>query len=173
MIGPVESVPDNITVWRLVNERHKDTVFSGEGARLYGGRWNSKGIPLVYTASSLSLALLEMLVQTDPLPMFYVAVSAILPKGMAMAVVQMENLPEGWRHPIAPEALKLIGTEWVRSGISCAMRVPSSVLPQENNYLINPAHPQFNDIIIGKSEEIATDERLISAFGKAGAADEE
>ena len=66
-------------LWRLVTPRFARTAFSGEGARLYGGRWNRKGVPMVYTAGSLSLAVLEMLVQDEPLRARYRTIAATLP----------------------------------------------------------------------------------------------
>src|SRR5712691_10095911 len=71
-----------LTVWRLVTARFAKSAFSGEGARLYGGRWNRKGVPLVYTAGTQSLAMLEMLVQDEPLRARYVVIEARIPKGV-------------------------------------------------------------------------------------------
>jgi len=69
-----------LTVWRLVTARFADTAFSGDGARLYGGRWNRKGVPLVYAAGSQSLAMLEMLVQDEPLRARYVMIRVRIPR---------------------------------------------------------------------------------------------
>ena len=82
-----------LTVWRLVTARFADRAFSGEGARLYGGRWNRKGVPLVYTAGSQSLAMLEMLVQDEPLRARYVIIPAHIPKGLKITSSNSRNSP--------------------------------------------------------------------------------
>lgn len=88
-----------LTVWRLVTARYADTAFSGEGARLYGGRWNRKGVAMVYTAGSQSLAMLEMLVQDQPLRARYVVIPAVLPKTVTVEHILPEQLPADWREP--------------------------------------------------------------------------
>ena len=75
------------TVWRLVTARFADTAFSGDGARLYGGRWNRKGVPLVYAAGSQSLAMLEMLVQDEPLRARYVMIRVRIPEQVRISQV--------------------------------------------------------------------------------------
>ncbi len=89
------------TVWRITTRRFADTAFSGEGARLYGGRWNRPGQSLVYTAESRSLALLEMLVQDDPLRASYVLIPAQLAADIAIDSLQPADLPLDWRAPAA------------------------------------------------------------------------
>lgn len=148
-------------VWRLVTARFADTAFSGEGARLYGGRWNRKGQPVVYTAGSQSLAVLEMLVQDEPLRARYVMIPATLPKGLKMERIQVPNLPADWRDPAQREALRERGGEWLGRRSSAVLAVPSAVIPAETNYLLNPLHPAFARIQIGTPEVFATDPRLI------------
>ena len=82
-----------LRVWRLVTARFVDTAFSGEGARRYGGRWNKKGIPLVYTACSQSLAMLEILVQDEPLRARYVMIPAEIPTGIKIDRISPDQLP--------------------------------------------------------------------------------
>ena len=148
------------TVWRLLTARFAHSAFSGEGARLYGGRWNRKGTPMVYTAGSQSLAMLEMLVQDEPLRARYVMLSAALPKNLKIARVTPAQLPADWRDPGARDQLQAIGTDWVNRGSSAALVVPSAVIPSETNYLLNPLHPSMARIVIGKPQEFITDLRL-------------
>lgn len=129
------------TVWRLVTARFAESAFTGDGARLYGGRWNRKGVALVYTSGSQSLAMLEMLVQDDPLRARYVMIPATIPRGVAIERVAVETLPPGWRELGAREQLQAIGSEWAKSGSSAVLAVPSAVIPAEHNYLLNPLHP--------------------------------
>jgi len=150
------------TVWRLVTARYAATAFSGEGARLYGGRWNRKGVPMVYTAGSQSLAVLEALVQDQPLRARYLMIPAILPKNLEIERVAAERLPANWRSLAAREELQTIGGEWARSASSAVLAVPSAVIPAETNYLLNPLHPQFARIEFGEARELVTDFRLLN-----------
>ena len=150
-----------LTVWRLVTARFADTAFSGEGARLYGGRWNRKHVPMVYTAATQSLAMLELLVQDDPLRARYVMIPAFIPADLPIEYLAANSLPEGWRELGAREHLQQIGTEWARSARSPVLAVPSAVIPSETNYLLNPQHPAFNQIQVGAPLEFITDLRLI------------
>jgi RES domain-containing protein len=150
-----------IVVWRLLTARFAETAFSGEGARLYGGRWNRKGVAMVYTAGSQSLAMLELLVQDEPLRARYVMIPASVPKNLKIERVVPEQLPANWRDPAAREQLQTVGTDWIRRGSSAILAVPSSVIPAETNYLLNPHHPSFAKIEIGQGQAFVTDLRLI------------
>jgi RES domain-containing protein len=151
-----------LSVWRLVTVRFAKSTFSGDGARLYGGRWNRKGVPLVYTAATRSLAVLEMLVQDEPLRARYVMIEVRIPKGVQIDRVKIEDLPAGWRSMAARENLQAIGTEWARKRDTAMLAVPSAVIPAESNYLLNPLHAEFGRIRIGKPEKFETDLRLIT-----------
>jgi RES domain-containing protein len=148
------------TVWRVVTERYAETAFSGEGARLYGGRWNPKGVAMVYTAQTQSLALLEMLVQDAPLRARYVMIPARIPEQIVVNVDQ-GALPADWRELSARDALQQIGAAWIHAGTSAALAVPSAVVPAEFNYLLNPAHPDYAHIEIGTRTEWLADQRLL------------
>ena len=150
-----------LIVWRLLTARFAQSAFSGEGARLYGGRWNRKGIPMVYTAGSQSLAMLELLVQDEPLRARYVMVPATLPKNLTIERIAPNQLAANWRDSAAREQLQIIGADWVRRGSSPVLAVPSVVIPTETNYLLNPLHPEFARIAVGKPEAFVTDLRLI------------
>ena len=151
-----------LTVWRLTTARFAKSAFSGDGARLYGGRWNRRGVPLVYTAASQSLAMLEMLVQDEPLRARYVMIEARLPKGVMIDRIKVEDLPSDWREIAAREKLRSIGTQWATQRRAAILAVPSVVIPSEINYLLNPLHPDFRRIKIGKPQKFETDLRLIS-----------
>ncbi len=150
-----------LTVWRLLTARFAQSAFSGEGARLYGGRWNRQGVAMVYTAGSQSLAMLEMLVQDEPLRARYVMVPASLPKNLKIERVLPGQLPADWRDLGAREQLQAIGTDWARRKSSAVLAVPSVVIPIETNYLLNPLHPAFTRILIGRAEAFVTDLRLM------------
>ncbi|MBT0961330.1 RES family NAD+ phosphorylase [Denitromonas iodatirespirans] len=148
------------TLWRLVTARFADTAFSGEGARLYGGRWNRKGVPMVYTAASQSLAMLEILVQDEPLRARYVMIPATLPKRFKVEQIELAELPEQWNDPANRAHLQALGSDWIARGSSAVLAVPSAVIPAERNYLINPRHPDFAKIDIGPPQDFVTDLRL-------------
>lgn len=150
-----------LSVWRITTSAFARSAFSGEGARLYGGRWNPEGVPLVYTAASQSLALLEMLVQDQPLRARYVVIEARIPARVAIHRVGIDRLPPNWRDVGAREDLRVIGAEWARKRATAVLRVPSAIVPDESNYLLNPLHLDFRRIKVGKPSPVETDLRLI------------
>lgn len=154
------------TGWRIVTARFVAAAFSGEGARLYGGRWNPKGVPLVYTAESQALAVLEILVQDEPLRARYVLMPAHLPDDLALDRVTVDQLPPDWRTPGGRSELQRRGAAWVRRGMSAVLAVPSAVIPAETNYLLNPGHPDFARVEIGPPQELVTDLRLVKRVSR-------
>jgi RES domain-containing protein len=131
-------------LWRITRKAFLDQALAGLGARKYGGRWNSRGVAVVYTSESLELAVLEALVHLDIdlLPRDYYQVGFELDDTLVAA--PSHDLPRGWdRQPPYPPEAQVIGDTWVRSGSSLALRVPASVLPSRSNILINPAHPEM------------------------------
>ncbi len=148
------------SIWRITTRRFADQAFSGEGARLYGGRWNRVGQAVIYTAESRSLALLEMLVQDEPLRAHYVLIPAHLHENVSLETLDTTVLPKDWRTPAGREALQTLGSAWLRQARTCVLVVPSAVMPAELNYLINPLHPDFKHIALGEPETLNTDMRL-------------
>jgi RES domain-containing protein len=106
------------------------------------------------------LALLEMLVQDEPLRAHYVLIPAHLPETLSIETVQPKSLPTQWRTPTGREALQALGGQWLRERRSCVLAVPSAVVPAELNFLINPLHPDFGRILLGSQETLETDMRL-------------
>jgi RES domain-containing protein len=151
-----------LKVWRLSKLRYAEAAWTGEGARLLGGRWNPPGIPLVYTSLSLSLAVLEVLVHLPARtqPEDWVSVSAELDASEPDADrVDVSLLPHDWRRVDHP-ALQRIGEEWVRSRRSLLLLVPSVIVDGELNALVNPTHPSAASIRIGKPKPFHFDDRL-------------
>ncbi|WOD17384.1 RES family NAD+ phosphorylase [Paraburkholderia kirstenboschensis] len=149
-----------LTVWRVVTQRYADTAFSGEGARLYGGRWNPKGVAMVYTAQTHSLGLLEMLVQDSPSRAHYVMIPARFPETIVERIGPA-SLPADWRDISARAELQQVGTAWSQTRASAVLAAPSAVVPAETNYLLNPNHTDFVHVEIGAREEWLTDPRLL------------
>lgn len=147
-------------VWRVCSKRHQ--LFDGEGARQYGGRWNHAGTSVVYTSGSLSLAALELFVHVDIdiVSADLVAIQADLPDSLVIENVRIESLPRDWRRYPAPEALKDVGTAWTAEGATAVLAVPSAVIPEERNYLLNPARRDFKRIRIHKPMPFHFDPRM-------------
>jgi RES domain-containing protein len=146
--------------WRVVKRRLADDAFDGEGAFQHGGRWNSPGTRVVYAASTTSLAILEVIVHgVEPLLDYYAAIPVEFDAAL-VTEVDPATLPSGWRAFPAPFELKRIGDEWVASGRSAVLRVPSAVVPHEWNYLLSPEHEDFERVEIGDAVSLETDLRL-------------
>jgi RES domain-containing protein len=150
-----------LIVWRITTARFARSAFSGEGARLYGGRWSPNGVPVVYTAATQSLAMLEMLVQDQPLGARYVMIEARIPGGVTIDRVSIDDLPSDWRDIGARQKLRAIGAAWARKRHAAVLAAPSAIVPRESNYLVNPLHPAFKRIDLGKPSIVETDLRLI------------
>ena len=160
--APTEAPKPGRLVWRLTAIRYVDRAYTGEGARLYGGRWNHPGSPLVYTSDTLSLAALEYFVHLEPdiAPDRLAARPAELPADLRVPILSLADLPAGWRRYPAPERLKELGTGWARSRVSVALSVPSAVIPHERNLLLNPLHPDFPRLRLLAPEEFSFDPRM-------------
>jgi RES domain-containing protein len=144
----------SVVAWRIVKRRLARTAFNGEGARRFGGRWNSKGVAVVYLAQSQSLAALEILVHIDS-PQFlehYVAVPVSIEPNL-ITRIDISSLPKG---------IRAIGDDWVTLASSAVLQVPSVFVPLENNFLLNPRHPDFPRLRIGKPVPFKFDPRLTS-----------
>jgi RES domain-containing protein len=136
---------------------------SGSGPRLYGGRWNPRGISVVYTSENRALAVLELFVHLS---------RTVIPPNLSLATIEIpdtaskqeiavKELPRHWRSFPAPPELAEIGASWIKSRNSLLLRIPSVIMPSEMNVLINPAHPETGGVRIKKGESYSFDERLI------------
>lgn len=150
-----------ITAWRIVKARHAAAAFSGQGARRFGGRWNSRGVAVVYTAGSASLAALEMLVhlQADELLHSYRLIEVRFSESLVTRI-DRRKLSRDWRSDLASDRLRELGDIWVKSLQSAVLQVPSAVIESEFNYMLNPAHLHFSRLNIGKPRQFAFDRRL-------------
>jgi len=143
-----------VTVYRLTSARfpHCD----GEGARLYGGRWNSKGRGVVYTAATQSLAALEILAHAASLGGDYVVIAIEISADVAIEQVRSGDLAQ-WDLAYTRE----VGDRWVEQGRTAVLQVPSKVILAEANYILNPRHPDFAGFRISRPEPFRFDERLL------------
>ena len=147
--------------WRIVKEKHAATAFSGEGARIFEGRWNSAGVRMVYCSENLALATLEILAHTrlvtmrDKFRAFRVSWDDAI-----MVVVDLKKLPKAWSAQPPAAASKNIGDEWIKSGQSAVLALPSVLVPLEKTFLLNPKHPDFQKIKIKDAGNFVLDPRL-------------
>jgi RES domain-containing protein len=151
-----------VTAWRIVKKAFVSTAFTGEGALLYGGRWNSPGVPTVYVASSRALAILEMAVHLDRTTLLasFALIPCEFPQRL-VATLDRRELPARWRQDPPPAELAAIGDRWATQARSAILAVPSAIVDDETNFLLNPAHPRFAEITIGAPRDFTFDRRLI------------
>jgi len=149
-------------VFRIAKTRYIDDL-SGTGPRLHGGRWNNKGTSLIYTSSSRSLATVEYLVHVPIaiVPKNLRIATIEIPAGIVPIEIETADLPDSWRQYPPPPGLADMGSNWALSGESLLLRVPSAVIENENNILINPTHPDMRRVEIVDVQSYSFDDRLI------------
>ncbi len=166
-------------VFRVLRAAYARSPFDGEGAYRYGGRWSSPGTRLTYTSEHQSLAMLEYFVHLDPedAPDDLVLATAGVPDSVSRKRIQAREMPPHWRETPAPSELAQIGDEFVKKAETCLLLVPSALAVNENNWLINPQHPEFQQIVphaagtaalrsANVSTESGTREALRSSYGQ-------
>ncbi|MBL8866672.1 MAG: RES family NAD+ phosphorylase, partial [Planctomycetia bacterium] len=131
-----------IQAYRLAFLKFADQAFSGEGAMRFGGRWNSRGTALVYSSATRALATLELLVHVKP--------SSIIDPIVLFSIEFPEELveipnrcPSRWSANPPSALAQQFGDDWAAENRSAVLRVPSAIVPNEFNYLLNPNHPDF------------------------------
>ncbi|MCW3092733.1 MAG: superfamily protein [Ferruginibacter sp.] len=146
-------------VYRLTNGEYINDL-SGTGAKLYGGRWNSPGLPALYTAGNISLAVLEILVHIKSYrrPLDYHLITIEIPDTADPVTIDQQKLKKSWKDDIAYG--QFIGDEFLNAGQFLFLKVPSAIIDQENNFLINPSHPDAGKIKIRSSKIFIFDKRL-------------
>jgi RES domain-containing protein len=147
--------------WRIVKEKHAKTAFSGEGARIFEGRWNSGGVRMVYCSEHLSLAALEILVHTQPVTIRdKFRVFRVSWDEKMMITIDLKKLPKGWNTQPPSSISKDVGDNWVRLGQTVVLAVPSVIVPSERTFLLNPKHQDFARIKIKDQGSFCLDPRL-------------
>jgi RES domain-containing protein len=155
-----------ITAWRIAKQTYQFTGSSGEGARIYGGRWNPIGIPVIYTAESLSLATLEIIVHLEREQLLYkrfVKIPVTFETSLVFPLSRKKR-PKDWNSLPPSESTQKIGQKWIEQAKHAVLKIPSTVISEEHNFLINPAHPDFSAIEFGEPQRFEFDERLIEKY---------
>jgi RES domain-containing protein len=150
-----------LTAWRITKRKHARTAFTGKGASDFGGRWNNPGTAVVYVSESQALAALEMLVHLDAAELLqkYVFIEVTFDQSL-VEDVDRAKLPVNWHADPYPSNLPAIGDEWAAARTSVVLRLPSALVPAESNYLLNPRHPDFTHVEIGKPTDYRFDPRM-------------
>ena len=134
--------------WRICRKRYAAEAASGEGARLFGGRWNSRGVRVVYASTSLALAAVETFVNLEPnaRPADLVSIEGYLPDEIPIHKLDLSALPPHNWYRTRDQSLQHLGDDWVREAKSAALMVPSAAILGEWNVLLNPAHSDFSKV---------------------------
>ncbi len=151
-------------LYRLTPNKY-GRVLSGRGAALSGARWNSAGTEMIYTSSSRSLAMAEVLVHLTlvDMPVNFMMMTITVPDHLRYLEILPKDLPAGWNQFPLSKTTQKIGDKFISGEKSCLLKVPSVVTKGDFNYLINPAHPEFASIIITGYEPFPFDNRLFGS----------
>ena len=147
--------------WRMCRRRYVAEAASGEGARLYGGRWNSRGVRVVYASTSLALATVETFVNLEPnlRPKDLVSIEGEIPETLEVERVHLKALAPRW-YRTRDESLRHFGDDWVAAGRTVALLVPSAAILGEWNVLLNPAHTEFPRVTFQQPKPFKFDARM-------------
>ena len=147
-------------VYRLAKTKYVKDL-SGRGSKLHGTRWSPPGIPVVYTAESRALAALEFYVHVESAVPRHTSIATIeVPDGCGISVLNVLSLPNNWRNLPPPLKLQKFGAAWFASSSDILLKVPSVLVPNEYNYLINPVHADSKLIRILQIEKYIFDQRF-------------
>jgi RES domain-containing protein len=149
-------------VYRLASAKYASDL-SGKGAEMVGGRWNNKGTPIIYTSESRALCMLEVAVHIPfgYLPKDHSIITLDIPE-TSMHILSQKDLSPGWNTYPPPAFTKTIGDDFIRNGIFLTLKIPSAMVPDEHNYLLNPNHQDFNRVKILSIEPFVFDSRLFN-----------
>jgi RES domain-containing protein len=153
-------------VYRITQQAYADDL-SGNGSRLFGGRWNSEGYYTLYTAANRSLALLETLAHL-PSKLFryktYMLVTVFIPENISIEILEEKDLPTNWDALDVQHVTQKIGDKFLQEQKAAMLQVPSVLIPEEYNYVINPVHPSMKEVKVIYKRKIEFNDRLIKSF---------
>ncbi len=151
-----------ISAVRITKAKHKKQAFSGMGTQLASGRWHHKMVPMVYCSDTLALAALEVFVhlQEEAKRIKFISFEINIPENLILEIETIATLPARWRGQPPGAVTKKIGSNWIIAMSSAVLSVPSTIIPSERNYLLNPLHPEFSKIIINNPVSFSFDSRL-------------
>lgn len=147
-------------VYRIAGKKHSDDL-TGTGAAMYGGRWNKKGTPVLYTGESKEIALLETIVHTPPMIVAKLDIVTLEIPDDSIRTIEIDMLPTNWRTYPAPTVLSEIGEQWVIDAETVALRVPSCIIHSAYNLILNCRHKRYSDVKLIDKRNFKFDSRLI------------
>jgi RES domain-containing protein len=150
------------TVYRLSKLRYRDQIFSEAGGLHADGRWTFRGRPVVYASGSIALAVLEYTVHYRRRGWVPASVlgRALIPDDMGIEAVNVSELPSDWSDSDPPPSLRDIGESWLHRRTAAVLRVPSAIVTEEWNYLLNPEHRDFKALSFGRAQRYVFDRRV-------------
>jgi RES domain-containing protein len=149
--------------WRIVLESEASTAFAGDGARRYGGRWNSPGLRVIYVSEHQSTAALEVFVHNKPfLPIYKFKAFHLEWPDSLTEIFSLAKLPANWRITPPPVETMEIGDRWIQEKRSAVLALPSAISPADTNFLLNPNHPDFKRIRVARPIDFDFDPRLLN-----------
>lgn len=146
-------------VYRITGKKHAGDL-TGKGAAMFGGRWNKKGSPVLYTGENKEIALLETIVHTPSLLIPELDILTLEIPDDSITVIEISQLPKNWKVYPAPAILSEIGEKWIEEGKTIALRVPSCIIHSANNYILNCKHPDYIRVILVERVHFEFDSRL-------------
>ena len=151
-----------LTVFRLGKHVYGDQLFSGQGGLYASGRWTPRGRPVVYTSASISLAVLEYTVNYRRRGWVPATVlgRAVIPANVRVETISIDKLPANWFVAAPPTQLQALGGGWLERGETAVLKVPSAIVTEEWNYLLNPLHPDFRKFRISSPKPFNFDQRV-------------
>ncbi len=147
-------------VYRITGKKHSNDL-TGTGAAMYGGRWNKKGSPMLYTGESKEIALLESIVHTPPMIVPMLDIITIEIPDDSITNIELDKLPNNWKFYPAPTVLSEIGEKWLKEAKTVALKVPSCIIHSAYNYLLNCRHSEYHLIKILDIRNFKFDSRLL------------
>ncbi|NLO03593.1 MAG: RES family NAD+ phosphorylase [Bacteroidales bacterium] len=147
-------------VYRITGRKYANDL-TGRGAAMFGGRWNKKGSPVLYTGENKEIALLETLVHTPSLLIPELDILTLDIPDNSITAIEITDLPKNWAVYPAPVILSEIGERWVRESKTIALKVPSCIIYSAHNYILNCRHPEYSKIRLIDQKRFKFDTRLI------------
>ncbi|MDB5199679.1 MAG: superfamily protein [Chitinophagaceae bacterium] len=147
-------------VYRLSNKEYKDDI-SGNGAAINGSRWNSRGIRMLYSSEFISLCILESLVhlRQNYIPANQYLLKIELPQVDRFPEISIKKIDQNWNKEVA--YTQWMGDQFIKNNAALVLKVPSAIVAEEHNFLINPLHADYKKVKIVNSELLELDKRLL------------
>jgi RES domain-containing protein len=146
-------------VYRITAKKYAEDL-TGTGAAIYGGRWNKKGSPVLYTGENKEIALLETIVHTPPMLIPKLDILTLEIPDDSITEIKISQLPKNWKLYPAPSILSEISKKWIDEGSTIALKVPSCIIHSVHNYILNCRHPEYSKVKLIERRNFEFNSRL-------------